>query len=121
MEDTPAGAPRSAEIHFRVDLNEGQLPVKIQWSATDAPEGDVRETKSVLLSLWDGEAKRAMCIDLWTKDMLVDEMRIFVVQTLFTMADTLERATSERAMADGIRGLANRFADELGGPSDGPA
>ncbi len=76
MKETPTGAERSAEIHFRVDLNERQLPVRIQWSATDAPEGDVRETKSFLLSVWDGEQKRAMCIDLWTKDMLVDEMRI---------------------------------------------
>lgn len=120
--ETPNAGARSADVHFRVELDEKHLPRRIRWSATDAPPGESeRETKSVMLSIWDGAEKRALCVDLWTKDMLVDEMRIFVVQTLFTMADTLERATSERAMADEIRGLAHRFASELtehgGGPS----
>jgi gliding motility-associated protein GldC len=113
--DKPTGDGRSAEVHFRVELNERRLPVEIRWSATDAPEEGERETKSVMLSIWDAAEKRALCVDLWTKDMMVDEMRVFVVQTLFTMADTLERATSERSMSDEIRGLANRFTDELSG------
>jgi gliding motility-associated protein GldC len=113
--ETATEGVRSAEVHFHVALDERHLPVEIRWSATDAPEEGERKTKSVLLSIWDSDAERALCVDLWTKDMRVDEMRVFVVQTLFTMADTLERATSERAMSDEIRGLANRFADELTG------
>ncbi|MGH9335841.1 MAG: gliding motility protein GldC, partial [Vicinamibacteria bacterium] len=86
---------RTAEIRFRIRLDEDHLPIGIEWSATDAPEG-ARETKSVLLSVWNAEEQKAMCIDLWTRSMLVEEMKLFVFQTFRTLADTLERATYVR-------------------------
>jgi gliding motility-associated protein GldC len=100
-----------AEIHFNVVLDENRLPLSIEWSATDAPGEGSHPTKSILLSVWNSEEKKAMRIDLWTKDMLVDEMKLFVFQTLVTLSETLERATSERAAADEMR----RFAERLGG------
>jgi gliding motility-associated protein GldC len=35
-----------------------------------------------MLSVWDSKAKESMRIDLWTKEMPVDEMKIFFHQTL---------------------------------------
>ena len=105
---------RTAEIGFKVELDEHQMPISIEWTATDAPDESARETKSIMLSVWDGEEKRAMRIDLWTRDMLVDEMKLFVFQTLMTMADTFERATSEGAMANEMRSFANGFAEKMG-------
>jgi gliding motility-associated protein GldC len=104
---------KRAEVRFQVGLDEGRLPVSIEWSATDAPESG-GATKAVLLSVWNAAEKKAMCIDLWTKDMLVDEMKLFVLQSLVTMADTLERATSERAAASEMRSFADRLAGTLG-------
>jgi gliding motility-associated protein GldC len=37
-----------------------------------------------------------MRIDLWTKEMPVDEMKIFFHQTLVAMSDTFHRATGDR-------------------------
>jgi gliding motility-associated protein GldC len=33
--------------------------------------------KAIMLSIWDSKVKESMRIDLWTKDMPVDEMKIF--------------------------------------------
>ncbi len=67
-----------------------------------------------MLSVWNGEEKKAMRIDLWTEDMLVDEMKLFVFQTLVTMADTFERATSDGEMANEMRSFAQQFAEKMG-------
>jgi gliding motility-associated protein GldC len=113
MSESKAPA-RTAEIGFKVGLDDQQMPVAIEWTATDAPDGSAQETKAIMLSVWDGNEKKAMRIDLWTKDMLVDEMKLFVFQTLMTMADTFERATSDGAMANEMRGFAHGFAEKMG-------
>jgi gliding motility-associated protein GldC len=108
---TPA---RTAEIGFKVDLNDDLMPVSIKWNATDAPDASPQETSSIMLAVWNAEEKKAMRIDLWTQDMLVDEMKLFVFQTLVTMADTFERATSDTPMADEMRSFAQTFAKKMG-------
>ena len=106
--------PRTAEIGFKVSLNADLMPVSIEWSATDSLDGCPRATKSIMLSVWNSEEKKAMRIDLWTDAMLVDEMKLFVFQTLVTMADTFERATSDGAMANEMRSFAQQFAEKMG-------
>lgn len=113
MSDTE-DASRNADITFRVTLDADRLPAAIEWSATDAPGNTPESTRAVLLSVWNGEEKKAMTIDLWTKDMLADEMKVFVVQSLMTLADTLERATGEREGADEVRSAGRKLAEKLG-------
>ena len=55
-----------------------------------------KKAKALMMALWDGEDKTAMRIDLWTKDMMVDEMADFYYQVLLTMADTYDRATNHQ-------------------------
>jgi len=55
-----------------------------------------------------------MKIDLWTKDLLADEMKRLVHQTLLGLSDTLERATDEKEAANEMR----KFAQELGEKMD---
>ena len=82
---------KKSEIKFTVTLDENNLPEKIDWSAEDANENST--SKSVMIALWDGNENNTLRIDLWTKDMMVDEMADFFYQTLMTMADTYGRAT----------------------------
>ena len=107
-------AARTAEIGFKVILDANNMPTSIEWAATDAPDAESKNTKSIMLSVWNAEEKKAMRIDLWTQEMLVDEMKLFVFQTLVTMADTFERATSDGAMANEMRGFAQQFAEKMG-------
>jgi len=113
MSDAEDGS-RTADIHFRVRLDASRLPAAIEWSATDAPGDAPAFTRAILLSVWNDEEQKAMSIDLWTKEMLADEMKLFVLQSLMTLADTLERATGEGEGANEIRIAGQRLAEKLG-------
>ena len=80
-------------INITVDLDANQVPEKITWNSTDL-EGN-RNAKAMLLSLWDSKDMNTMNIDLWTKDMSVEEMSKFFFQTYITMVETFEKATNE--------------------------
>ena len=70
----------TSKIEFKIGLDENKVPEKINWRAEDGGvQGE--ETKAVLLSVWDPKKKDTLRIDLWTKDMPVDEMKQFFHQT----------------------------------------
>jgi gliding motility-associated protein GldC len=66
-----------------------------------------------MLSVWDSKAKESLRIDLWTKEMPVDEMKIFFHQTLVTMSDTFYRATGDEKMTDTMKQFCEYFAEKL--------
>jgi gliding motility-associated protein GldC len=66
-----------------------------------------------LISIWDRSEQNTLRIDLWTKDMLADEMKIFFHQTLLSMADTLKKSTGEEKMADEMKEFCRCFAEKL--------
>lgn len=66
-----------------------------------------------MLAFWDGSEKTALRIDLWTKDMMMDEMADFYFQTLMTMGDTFERATGKKELAEDIKKFANQFHNKF--------
>jgi gliding motility-associated protein GldC len=102
---------RETEINFKITLDENNLPEKITWSATEGNEAS--SSKSVMIALWDSIENNTLRIDLWTKDMLVDEMKQFYHQCLLSMADTFDRATGETEVAKEMRGFAQHFAEKL--------
>src|SRR5450432_1184714 len=95
-----------SSIHIQVELDENKMPSDISWSAPDNSPENTRNAKAFLLSLWDGSDKTALRIDLWTKDMMVDEMEDFFYQTLMTMADTYQRATRHDDLSADIKNFA---------------
>ncbi|HET6245557.1 MAG: gliding motility protein GldC [Bacteroidetes bacterium] len=105
---------KSSEINFIVNLDENNIPEKIQWEATDSPESvGLKACKAVMVSIWDPKEQNSLRIDLWTKDMMADEMKLFFHQTLVSMAQTLERATGEEKMAGDMRDFCEYFAERL--------
>lgn len=74
---------------------------------------DRAECRAMLLSLWDAKQKDTLRLDLWTKTMTVDEMKIFFHQTLLTMADTLKNSTNEEAMAGDMKDFCEYFAEKM--------
>jgi len=98
-----------SSIIIDVHTDENKLPEKIHWRASDTTTGDFQQAKALMLSFWDGAEKAALRIDLWTKDMMVDEMADFFYQTLMTMADTYGRATKYQEMVDEMKEFARLF------------
>ncbi len=101
-----------SEIKFLVELDENRVPEKLLWSAKDGGV-DLEEAKAIMLSVWDSTSKESMRIDLWTKEMPVDEMKLFFHQTLVAMSDTFHRATGDEKMADTMKDFCEYFAEKL--------
>lgn len=92
-------------------MDENNLPESIEWKASDSPDGG--KCKAIMLALWDEQQRSTMRIDLWTKDMLVDEMKSFVHQNILTMSDTFKRATGEEKMVGDMRDFCAYFAEKM--------
>ena len=102
----------TSEIKFLVELDENRVPEKLFWTAQDGGV-EMSESKAIMLNVWDHKSKESMRIDLWTKDMPVDEMKIFFHQTLVAMADTFKRATNDEKMSDTMLDFCDYFAEML--------
>ena len=102
----------NSKISLDIELDKNRVPKNIQWSA---PDGGVDKSKAdaFMLSVWDGKTKDTLKIDLWTKDMPVDDMKQFYHQTLVSMADSFERATDDQKMSATMRDFCDYFAEKL--------
>ena len=101
------------KINIEVELDENNVPENIIWSATDLEGYDEATCRAMLLSLWDHERKDTLRLDLWTKKMTVDEMKIFFHQTLVTMADTLEKSINDPRISGDMRDFCDYFAERM--------
>jgi gliding motility-associated protein GldC len=106
-----ANTPNS-EIKFIVQLDENRVPEKLHWTAQDGGV-ELEESKAIMLSIWDNKNKETLRIDLWTKDMPVDEMKVFFHQTLVAMSETYHRATADEKMAATMKDFCDYFAEKL--------
>ena len=95
-------------IEIKVGLDENQVPVEMEWHASDG--GGQGVCKAFMLSLWDDADQNTMRIDLWNKEMSVYDMQRFFHQTLLTMSDTYKTATGQDNIATEIRDFADKFA-----------
>lgn len=98
-----------SNILIEVNTDESKVPDTITWHATDSTMDKAQKAKAMILSLWDGAEKSALRIDLWTKDMMVDEMADFFYQTMMTMADTYGRATNHNDLVEEMKSFAHSF------------
>ncbi|REE08063.1 gliding motility protein GldC [Winogradskyella pacifica] len=101
-----------SKIVLNVELDENRVPEKLNWSAQDGGV-DNEEAKAIMLSVWDSNAQETLKIDLWTKDMPVDEMKLFFHQTLVTMSDSFLRATQDEKMTGDMKDFCDYFAEKL--------
>ncbi len=104
---------KTAEIKFTVALDAQNVPEDILWESTDHSTTDKVPCKAIMVSVWDKEFKNTMKIDLWTKDMPVDEMKRFFYETLMTMGDTFLRATGEKNIVEDLRDYCAHFAEKM--------
>lgn len=99
-------------------MDENRVPEQILWKASDSTADMEQQAKAMLIAFWDGADKSALRIDLWTKEMMVDEMADFYYQTFMTMADTFQRATQNDEITEDMKEFARNMmkkfkADQL--------
>lgn len=103
---------RQSNIELNIFLDEKNIPETIEWEASD---GDKRKqkAKAMMIALWDEQQRNGISIDLWTKEMTIEEMNIFFFQTLTTMSETFERATQNKNAGANLKAFAQKFFDEV--------
>ena len=96
-------------IKIDVHLDNEKVPEQIIWTADNSSADSLQKAKAMMVSFWDGADKSALRIDLWTKDMMVDEMADFFYQTFMGMADSYNRATHNTEMVNDLKKFAKDF------------
>ena len=104
---------KTSEIKITVNLDDKSNPERIEWEATDSQFDGRKPARTLLLSLWDEKENVTLGIDLWTKEMTVNDMNIHFHQVLLKMADTFEKSTRNKEAARMIRNFGNNFAKKL--------
>ncbi|MBG7628886.1 MAG: gliding motility protein GldC [Bacteroidetes bacterium] len=105
-------AIHTSKIEFTVGLDENKVPEKLHWTAEEGGISN-EEAKALMISVWDTKTKETLRMDLWTKEMPIDEMKLFFHQTLVSMAGTFERATNDEKMSATMRDFCDYFAEKL--------
>jgi gliding motility-associated protein GldC len=100
---------KKSTISIDVMLDAHQVPEQILWQATDSTAEMMQRAKAMSIAFWDGADQTAMRIDLWTKDMMVDEMGDFFYQMMMAMADTFQRATNQGELSSEMKEFAKGF------------
>ncbi|HMJ68020.1 MAG TPA: gliding motility protein GldC [Cyclobacteriaceae bacterium] len=102
---------KTSTIKFNINLDDNDVPEKIEWDANEKPEGGLTETKAISISVWDQEQKNTLRIDLWTKDMPVEEMKRFYIESIGGMAQSVLRATGDEFMAREMDALCDKLVE----------
>ncbi|MEE9362959.1 MAG: gliding motility protein GldC [Cellulophaga sp.] len=102
----------TSEIKLKVTLDENRIPEQIIWSAEDGGVEN-EEAKAMLLSVWDAEKQETLYVPLWTKEMPVDEMKVFFHQSLVAMSETFMKATQDEKMTATMKDFCDYFAEKL--------
>ena len=102
-----------SSINIDVLLDNNKIPQQINWNVSDSNAEMTQKAKAMCLAFWDGADKTALRIDLWTKDMMMDEMADFYYQMFMTMADTFNRSTHQQELTDDMKQFAKEFFNKF--------
>jgi gliding motility-associated protein GldC len=103
---------KKTQVSININLDENNIPEEMKWTAQDGGILDM-DTKAILLSFWDSENQESLKMDLWVKDMPVDQMKLFFHQTLVSLSDTFYRATNDEKMTATMKDFCEYFAEKL--------
>ncbi len=103
---------KQTEIKFKVSLDDNNLPTNIEWNAPDA--GQTSNCKSMMVALWDEKENNTLRIDLWTKEMSIDEMKKFYIQNILTLTDTYLKATADEPTSALVKDFFSEVGKKIG-------
>jgi gliding motility-associated protein GldC len=104
---------KKSTIQFTIHLDDNNVPEKIEWDATEKPESGPSESKAISINLWDHSQKNTMRIDLWAKDMPVDEMKRFYIDCVGGLSQSVLSSTGDEFIANEMSALCDRLAKHV--------
>ncbi len=103
---------RNTDISFKVELDNNNFPVKINWQASDAKNVPF-DTQAISLNVWDPNEFNTLRIDLWTKDMRVNDMKKFFIDCLGGLAQTILNSTGDSFLSNEVNSLCEKLAKHI--------
>ena len=98
-------------LKFEVTLDENNLPEGIDMLGDEVDDSSIN-LKALMIAAWDSKKKETLRVDIWTKDMPVNDMFILYHQNMMGMATSLEKSTGEGKLAEGLRDYCSFFAEK---------
>ena len=98
-------------LKFEVELDENNLPNSIKMLEEKASNSSI-DLKALMIAGWDAKRKETLRVDIWTKDMPVNDMFIMYHQNMMGMATSLEKSTGQNKLANALRDYCDFFANE---------
>ena len=98
-------------LKFEVELDENNLPNSIKM-LEDQENNSAIDLKALMIAAWDAKRKETLRVDIWTKDMPVNDMFILYHQNLMGMATSLEKSTGQDKLAQALRDYCDFFAKQ---------
>jgi gliding motility-associated protein GldC len=110
---------KTSEIRFKVGLDNKNVPLDIKWMATDSKNNELRDCKSIMVSIWDAVQNETLKIDLWTTAMTTDEMHSHFFQTMLSMSESYAKATGNPYAIEEVKKFAQQLAKKTADWEDG--
>ena len=104
---------KKSSINVEISLDENSIPEKIQWQADDMPDQGWQESKAISISIWDPQQHDSLSLDLWTKEMNVDDMKKFYINLLGSAASTILSATGDEIMSEKLKSLCDELVEHV--------
>ena len=98
-------------LKFEVEIDENNLPNNIKMIGEETNNTAIM-LKALMVAAWDATKKETLRVDIWTKDMPVNDMFILYHQNLMGMATSLEKSTGEEKLAQALRDYCSFFAEK---------
>ena len=99
---------KTANINFTISLDVNNIPENITWTATDSQK-EINTAKAVMISIWDGDDKTSLKINLWTKEMMAEEMKFFTFQILDSLSENYKKSIGDEKIAKEIKDFAKKI------------
>ena len=62
-----------------------------------------------MINMWDRDKPETLTLNLWTKDMQMDEMYVHFYQSLMEMATSLQRSTGNSFAVEEMKAFCDSF------------
>ena len=98
-------------LKFEVELDANNLPNSIKM-LDDQAKNSAINLKALMIAAWDAKRKETLRVDIWTKDMPVNDMFILYHQNMMGMATSLEKSTGQDKLAQALRDYCDFFAKQ---------
>jgi len=102
-----------SKILFEIELDKDSIPEKITWEADQKETPGSSETKAISIALWDQIQNNTLRMDLWSKDMPVEDMKKFYVDCLGGMAQSILNSTGDEFMSKEINQLCEKLVKHI--------